>query len=132
MENICCVCLDETQKVTNCNHSLCKSCYSNMYGKKCPMCRQKITKSSYGKIKKVNKEIQPISSNRIPFYSSELTNEECNRLMFFQALQNMSDLELKLLNQNINKQYQEMLNQSGPYLDVNNCYISIPLTRNSL
>ena len=123
MENICCVCLEETQKVTNCNHFLCSSCYSNMYGKKCPMCRQTITKSSYIKIKKVKHEPEIVD------YSTGLTNEEFNRVMFLRALQN-SDLELELLNQNINRQFQEIVINCprGQYLDVSNSYIKFTLT----
>jgi len=124
MENICCVCLNETQKVTNCNHHLCSSCYSNMYGKKCPMCRQTITKSSYRKIKKVKHEPEIVD------YSTGLTNEEFNRVMFLRALQNTSDLELELLNKNINRQFQEIVINCprGQYLDVSNSYIKFTLT----
>ena len=88
MENICCVCLEETKKVTNCNHFLCHVCYSKMYGEKCPMCRQSITKSSYKKIKKVKHKPEIVD------HSTGLTNEEFNRLMIIQALQNTTDQEM--------------------------------------
>ena len=123
MENICCVCLEETQKVTNCNHFLCSSCYSNMYGKKCPMCRQSITKSSYKKIKKVKHEPEIVD------YSTGLTNEEFNRVMFFRALQNTTNEEMELLNQNINRQFQEIVSNCprGQYIDLSESYITFSL-----
>ena len=42
--DVCCVCLDDTECKTNCNHELCKKCICTIYGstKKCPICRQKI------------------------------------------------------------------------------------------
>jgi phosphopantetheine adenylyltransferase len=95
-----------------------------MYGKKCPMCRQTITKSSYIKIKKVKHEPEIVD------YSTGLTNEEFNRVMFLRALQNTSDLELELLNKNINRQFQEIVINCprGQYLDVSNSYIKFTLT----
>ena len=127
MENTCCVCFEETLKVTNCNHCLCKTCYSNMYGKKCPMCRQKITKNSYKKIKKV-KNITKIS------YQSELTESEFYREMFLRALQNTDDIQLDLLNQSINQQFQEAARNCPPgqYLDLRNSSIRFTLTQNNL
>ena len=52
MDNICCVCFEETQKVTKCNQHLCTSCYSKMYEKKCPLCRENIKNSYNMNIKK--------------------------------------------------------------------------------
>jgi hypothetical protein len=56
MENICCVCLEKTEKVTNCNHHLCKTCYSNMYTKNCPLCRKKIDETSYVETEEIEEE----------------------------------------------------------------------------
>ena len=96
MENICCVCLEETKKVTNCNHFLCHVCYSKMYGKKCPMCRQKIIKSSYRKIKKINRETENVEqsaenneiSNRSVSNQFELMARLSNDRSFLQEIQN--------------------------------------------
>ena len=88
MENICCVCLEETKKVTNCNHFLCHVCYSKMHGEKCPMCRQNITKSSYRKIKKVNHETENVDQ-------STENNEISNR-----SVSNQSELMARPLSYN--------------------------------
>jgi hypothetical protein len=71
-----------------------------MYGMKCPMCRQKITKSSYKKIKK--------SIRKEHSYKSRLTESEFYHEMFRRSLQNTADLGLPLTNQNVVQQYQEL------------------------
>ena len=81
MENICCVCLEETQKVTKCNHHLCTSCYSKMYEKKCPLCRENIKNSYSMNIKKVilvTEEESPAS--RFNKYSYDQQQEIRKRL----------------------------------------------------
>ena len=96
MENICCVCLEETKKVTNCNHFLCCECYSKMYGKKCPICRRRIIKSSYRKIKKINRETENVEqsaenneiSNRSVSNQFELMARLSNNSIFLQEIQN--------------------------------------------
>ena len=87
------------------------------------MCRQSITKSSYKKIKKVK------HAPEIVDYSTGLTNEEFNCLIIIQALQNTTDQEMELLNQNINRQYQEILNNCprGHYIDLSESYITLSL-----
>jgi hypothetical protein len=61
MDDYCCVCLETSQKITNCNHNLCKKCYANMYGKKCPMCRSKI--KNYKNVKKTYHKIPPFTTD---------------------------------------------------------------------
>jgi len=39
----CCVCYDNTSLITNCNHYLCKDCYSGLVRPKlCPLCRRRL------------------------------------------------------------------------------------------
>jgi len=40
MENICCVCYNETTNKTICNHSLCEECEKNLKSSACPICRK--------------------------------------------------------------------------------------------
>jgi len=37
--DICCVCLDDTNTTTKCNHHLCNRCYNLLNNKICPCCR---------------------------------------------------------------------------------------------
>ncbi len=37
--DMCCVCLDETNTFTECNHALCKTCRDQLISVKCPICR---------------------------------------------------------------------------------------------
>ena len=56
-KNECCVCLDETENVTQCGHHLCLSCLEQMYSKSnrdkglmavaCPLCRTTIVKETF-------------------------------------------------------------------------------------
>lgn len=50
----CCVCFEPNEKSTNCNHCLCNSCYSNMKGNLCPVCRTGLT--NYDDVEKTFKE----------------------------------------------------------------------------
>lgn len=40
--DICNVCLDDTNTKTKCNHQLCNGCYNKLYQKICPCCRQSL------------------------------------------------------------------------------------------
>jgi hypothetical protein len=113
MENICCVCLEETKKVTNCQHFLCRECYSKMYGKKCPMCRQNITKSSYRRIKKVKCETENVehsTGNSENYNQYEVTDIprwfNSEYMSFLQGLQEITDPYMEQLNEDINQRNQ--------------------------
>jgi hypothetical protein len=55
----CCVCYDKNhthQKKIRCKHQLCKTCYSLIKDKKCPLCRQSMIK--YKQIAKYSRYIR--------------------------------------------------------------------------
>ena len=41
-EDKCCVCLEESDAYTNCEHNICKSCVSQLHNTICPVCRSSI------------------------------------------------------------------------------------------
>jgi len=90
---------------------------------KCPMCRQKIIKASYRKIKKVNRETENVEQsaenneiyNRSESNQSELMARLSNNRIFIQEIQNA------------------MMNAlaNGPpdsYFDFSNCFARIKVT----
>lgn len=63
IDDICCVCMDNTNSKTNCNHIICLQCANKVINRICPLCRGHI-KYCYqnNKRKRVDTEVDTIAS----------------------------------------------------------------------
>jgi len=141
----CCVCYETTNYYTNCNHTLCASCYNQLPNKKCPICRRDLNLERLPmpepeqKVETFDGETKEIEEEPVIYYDTEyqelydrfklFTDEDdiCDEngdkyyRIFYKT--NITDLELLRLHpdlmRNPNKKYKYKEHYTGVFIKIN-------------
>jgi len=141
----CCVCYETTNYYTNCNHTLCASCYNQIPNKLCPICRRDLNLERIPlpepeeNVETFDGETKEIEEEKPVYYDTEyqelydrfklFTDEDdiCDEngdkyyRIFYKT--NITDLELLRLHpdlmRNDNKKYKYKEHYTGVFIKIN-------------